>query len=41
MNGDFRGPEFVQTDEYSYYDSQTPLNANVGANNQQVNVDAQ
>ena len=36
MNGNFRGPEFVKRYEYSYFDLQTPLNANVGANNRQT-----
>ena len=37
MNGNFRSPEFVKRYEYSYFDLQTPLNANVGANNRQTN----
>lgn len=37
MNGNFRSPEFVKRYEYSYiFDLQTPLNANVGANNRQT-----
>ena len=36
MNGSFRSPEFVKRYEYSYFDLQTPLNANVGANNRQT-----
>ena len=36
MNGNFRNPEFVKRYEYSYFDLQTTLNANVGANNWQT-----
>ena len=36
MKGNFRSPEFVKRYEYSYFDLQTPLNANVGANNRQT-----
>ena len=36
MNGNFRSPEFVKRYEYSYFDLQTPLNANVGVNNRQT-----
>ena len=35
-NSKFRKPEFVKQYEYSYFDLQTPLNANVGANNRQT-----
>ena len=35
MNGNFRSPKFIKRYEYSYFDLQTPLNANVGANNRQ------
>lgn len=36
MNGNFRSPEFVKRYEYSYFDLQTALNADVGAKNRQT-----
>ena len=36
MNGNFRKPEFVKRYEYTYYDLETPLNANVANNARQV-----
>lgn len=36
MNRNFRSPEIVKRYEYSYYDLQTPLNSNIGANNRQT-----
>ena len=36
MNGNFRNQEFVKRHEYAYYNLQTPLNSNVGANNRQT-----
>ena len=36
MNGNFRKPEFVKRYEYTYYDLETPLNANVANNAWQV-----
>ena len=35
MNGNFRNPKFVKRYEYTYYDLETPLNANVGNNARQ------
>ena len=36
MNGNFRKPEFVKRYEYTYYDLEKPLNANVANNARQV-----
>ena len=36
MNGNFRKPEFVKRYEYTYFDLETPLNANVANNARQV-----
>ena len=38
MNGNFRSQEIVKRYEYAYmyHDLQTPLNANIGANNRQT-----
>ena len=36
MNGNFRKPEFVKRYKYTYYDLETPLNANVTNNARQV-----
>ena len=36
MNGQFRKPEFVKRYEYTYYDLETPLKANVANNARQV-----
>lgn len=36
MNGNFRSPEFVKRYEYSYFDLQTPLNANLGEQKRQT-----
>ena len=38
MNANFRSPEFVKRYEYSDFDLQTALNANVGANNWQKRI---
>ena len=39
MNGQFRKPEFVKRCEYTYFDLETPLNANVANNARQVKGD--
>jgi len=41
MNGNFRNPKFVKRYEYTYYDLETPLNANVGNNARQEKTNYQ